>query len=142
MAKGKYGQWLTYEGLTLLEGWARDGLTDEQIAENIGINRDTLYTWKKKYSDISDALKSGKEVADFQVENAMHKAATGFYYYEDAVTNKGDVVSVKKYQPPNATLNIFWSKNRRPDRWRDKQEHDVNANVGVNIIDDIGEDDE
>lgn len=31
MAKGKYEYWLTDEGLTLLEGWARNGLTDEQM---------------------------------------------------------------------------------------------------------------
>ena len=60
MAKGKYEYWLTPEGLLKLEGWARDGLTDEQIAQNIRISRETLYAWKKKYPDISDALKRGK----------------------------------------------------------------------------------
>ena len=59
MARGKFGYWLTEDGLTLLEGWARDGLTDEQIAEKIGINRATLYDWKKKYPNISNALKKG-----------------------------------------------------------------------------------
>ena len=53
MAKGKYQQWLEPEGLTLLEGWARDGLTDEQIAGNIGINTSTLYDWKNKFPKIS-----------------------------------------------------------------------------------------
>ena len=61
---GKYEYWITKDGLTLLEGWARDGLTDEQIAKNIGINPATLYDWKKKYSDISKSLKKGKEVVD------------------------------------------------------------------------------
>ena len=70
MASGKYQEWLTEEGLLKIEGWARDGLTNEQIASNIGINRDTLYTWIKKYPDISDTLKKGKEVIDRQVENA------------------------------------------------------------------------
>lgn len=60
MAKGKYREWLEPEGLLKLEGWARDGLTDEQIANNIGIKRQSLYDWKKKYPDISDALKKGK----------------------------------------------------------------------------------
>lgn len=72
MAKGKYEQWLTPEGLLKLEGWARDGLTDEQIAQKIGIHRDTLNEWKKKYSDISDTLKRGKEVVDLRVENQEH----------------------------------------------------------------------
>lgn len=62
MAKGKYQEWLEPEGLLKIEGWARDGLTDEQIADNIGISRSTLNSWKDKYSDISDTLKRGKEV--------------------------------------------------------------------------------
>ena len=49
MAKGKYQEWLEPEKLILIEGWARDGLTDEQIAKNIGISRSTLNEWKNKY---------------------------------------------------------------------------------------------
>ena len=82
MAKGKYEYWLTPEGLLKLEGWARDGLTDEQIAENMGISRSTLNAWKDKYSDISDTLKKGKEVVDRQVENALLKRALGYTYKE------------------------------------------------------------
>ena len=55
MAKGKYEEWLTEEGITLLEGWARDGLTDEQIAKNMGVSHSTLYEWKKRYSEISES---------------------------------------------------------------------------------------
>ena len=62
MAKGKFEYWLTPEGLLKLEAWARDGLIDEQIAENAGITTSTLYEWKKKYPDISEALKKGKEI--------------------------------------------------------------------------------
>lgn len=77
MAKGKYQEWQTPERLALLEGWARDGLTDEQIAHNIGIRRPTLYDWKKKYSDISDALKKGKEIVDQMVAGSLIKRALG-----------------------------------------------------------------
>ena len=84
MARGKYQEYLTKEGLLKLEGWARDGLTDEQIAEEkIGINRTTLYDWKKKYPDISDALSNGKEVIDRKVENALLKRALGYEYAEN-----------------------------------------------------------
>lgn len=82
MAKGKYQEWLTPDGLTLLEGWARSGLTDEQLAAKMGCSCSTLYEWKKKYSEISDALKKGKEVVDIQVENALLKRALGFEYDE------------------------------------------------------------
>lgn len=98
MAKGKYEYWRTTDGLILLQGWARDGLKDEQIAHNMGIRRTTLYDWKNKYPDINDALKKGKEIVDYEVENALLKRA-----------KQGDV-----------TAQIFWLKNRRPEKWRDK----------------------
>ena len=77
MAKGKYQRWLEPDGLLLLEGWARDGLTDEQIAGNVGITATTLYEWKNRFPEISEALKKGKEIVDIQVENALLKRALG-----------------------------------------------------------------
>ena len=132
-ARGKYHEWLTKEGLTLIEGWARDGLIDEQIAANIGITTTTLYDWKKKYADFSDALKKGKETSDYEVENALFKSATGYEYEErkevqevvDGVMRKRVEVT-RKQVPPNATSAIFWLKNRKPDKWRNKQEIEVN----------------
>lgn len=131
--KGKYHDWITEEGLLLIEGWARDGLIDEQIAHNMGIKRQTLYEWKKRYPDISDALKKGKEVVDRQVENALLKNALGYEYEEETVTNKGDVVTIRKYQHPNTTAQIFWLKNRKPQDWRDKQEVDHQGDMSLNI---------
>lgn len=96
MAKGKYEQWLTPEGLLKLEGWARDGLTDEQIAQKIGIHRDTLNEWKKKYSDISDTLKRGKEVVDLRVENALLKRALGYEYEEVSEKYESGTLTEKK----------------------------------------------
>lgn len=126
MANGKYQQWLEPEGLTLLEGWARDGLTDEQIAGNIGINTSTLYDWKNKFSKISEALKKGKEVVDIQVENALLKRALGYEFQETRV-EKSDkdgtkIIQTLKHIPADTTAQIFWLKNRRPDKWRDKPE--------------------
>lgn len=118
----KYDDWLTYEGLIKIEGWAKDGLSNEQISNNIGINPDTLYTWIKKYPEISDALKKGKEVIDREVENALLKSALGFEYEEETVTNKGEVVKVKRFERPSNTAQIFWLKNRKPAEWQDKRE--------------------
>ena len=98
MARGKFEYWLTEDGLTLLEGWARDGLTDEQIARNMGVAYSTFRVWKDKYPAISAALKTSKEIVDYEVENALLNKALG-----------GDT-----------TAQIFWLKNRRPDKWRDK----------------------
>jgi transcriptional regulator with XRE-family HTH domain len=142
MAKGKYQEWLTEEGLVKLEGWARDGLTDDQIAENVGVSRSTLSDWKNKYSDISDSLKRGKEVIDRQVENALLKRALGYEYEE--VTKEmvydpsigGDALKVtkviKKQVVADTTAQIFWLKNRKPAEWRDKQE--LEHSGGINII--------
>lgn len=79
MAKGKYEKWLEPENLLRVEGWARDGLTDEDIAANMGISRSTLNDWKNKHSDISDALKKGEEVVDRQDENPF-QPRSGFYF--------------------------------------------------------------
>lgn len=100
MAKGKYEKWLTTDSLILLEGWARDGLTDKQIAKNIGISEQTLNVWKKSYPSLSESLKKGKEVVDYEVQNALYKNAI-----------EGDT-----------TAQIFWLKNRQPDKWRNKVE--------------------
>lgn len=139
MAKGKYQEWLTPDGITRLEAWARDGLTDEQIAHNMGICRDTLIEWKKKFPDISDALKRGKEVVDIEVENALLKRALGYDYTEERVevSKENGKKTVKttqtvKHVPPDTTAQIFWLKNRRPDRWRDKQQLEHSGSVDVN----------
>ena len=131
--KGKYEDWITPEGLLKIEGWARDGLIDEQIAENIGISRSTLSAWKDKYSGISDALKRGKEVVDRQVENALLRRALGYTYaeitYEDGVETK----RVIKEVVPDTTAQIFWLKNRKPDKWRDKQNIEVSKPIDDTI---------
>ncbi len=122
MAKGKYEYWLTPEGLIKLEGWARDGLTDEQIAQNIGIVESTLYEWKNKYSEISESLKKGKEVVDYEVENALLKRALGYTVKEEKLTRDGEVVELEREVPGDVTAQIFWLKNRKPNAWRDKPE--------------------
>lgn len=135
MAKGKYQEWLTEDGLTKLEAWARDGLTDEQIAKNIGIKRPTLYVWISKYPDISDALKRGKEVVDIEVENALLKNAVGFTetLSKVKVLNDGEIIKYEEetYYPPNTTAQIFWLKNRKPKEWRDKQEVSMTGELSI-----------
>ena len=131
----KYTEWLTPEGLVLVEGWARDGLIDEQIAKNMNVAYSTFREWKKKFPTLSAALKQGKEVSDRQVENALFKTATGYYYQEETVTNAGEIVTIKKYSKPNTTAQIFWLKNRKTE-WTDRV--DINAQVETkNKFDDI-----
>lgn len=139
MAKGKYEYWLTEDGLTLLEGWARNGLTDEQIAHNMGINRRTLTDWKNKHSPISLTLKKGKEIVDFEVQNSLEKRAKGYDYEEITFEyrfneetreyEKTPVKAIRKHMPPDVLALIFWLKNRMPDKWREKQKEETDTSA-------------
>lgn len=122
--------WLDNDKLIMIEGWARDGLTDKQIANNkIGIAENTFCAWKKKYPAILEALKKGKAPVDFKVENALLKRALGYEYVETTIEDRElangrvekYVKTVTKIVLPDTTAQIFWLKNRRPDKWRDKQ---------------------
>ncbi|MFB1548139.1 helix-turn-helix domain-containing protein [Staphylococcus aureus] len=127
--------------LGLVEGWKRDGLTDEQIARNLGVSKHTLIKWKKNIPDFLDAIKKGKEVSDYELENALHKRAVGYYYEEETVTNKGEVVKIKKYEHANPTSLIFALKNRLPHKYRGKVEQEItNRNIEINIGDYVDDD--
>ena len=122
MAKGQFDKWKAPDGLLLLQGWARDGLDDEQIAHNCGIARSTLYRWKNNHKDICDALKKGKEVVDIEVENALLRRALGYRYVETTkeLINGNLVVTkeVTKEVAPDTTAQAIWLNNRRPDKYR------------------------
>lgn len=123
----KYMEWITKEGLIRIQGWARDGLSDEQVAANMGISRSTLNAWKKKFPDISDTLKKGKDIADREVENALFKRAVGYEFDEvtEELMDSGELrvtKMIRKQVAPDTGAAAFWLKNRKPDVWRDKQE--------------------
>ena len=131
MAVLKPEEWLEPENLLLLEDWARQGLFDEQIAKNMGVSEATLYNYKKKYPEIKEALRKGKEVVDIEVENAMFKRAIGYTITinEQKVDKDGFVHDLKRdvHIPGDVTAQIFWLKNRRRQQWRDKVEHEANV---------------
>lgn len=117
MAKTTYKDWETEEKILLLQGWARNGLTNEQIASNMDIVVSTLWEWRKKSPKISNALKIGKDEADIQVENALYKAAL----------------------EGNTTAMIFWLKNRRSKEWRDKIQQEITTESAVKLVIDNNE---
>lgn len=151
MAKSKWEE--VKEKLILVEGWARQGLTELQIAKNLGISKATLENYKKQHLDFLYSLKKGKEVIDFEVENAMLKRALGYEYNEvtkERVLKKDEkghpitdihgspcyemvvTKTVKKEVVPDTTAQIFWLKNRKPEQWRDKQNIEHTGNVTLN----------
>jgi hypothetical protein len=113
----KYEEWQTPESLNLIKSWARDGLTNDQIASNMGISKTTFHEWRKKFPNFADAVKNGKDIADAQVENALYNAAI-----------LGEAWAV-----------CFWLKNRKPDKYRDKPDADANSNLTIIIKDDYGD---
>lgn len=128
--------------LLLVEAWARDGTIDEDIARKLGVAYSTFREYVKKYPALAAALKRGKEVADVEVENALFKRAVGYTY--DEVTREGAIdpetgekllvvtkVVTKEVQP-DVTAQIFWLKNRRPDKWRDRQDINHSGNMEIN----------
>lgn len=138
MAKGKYQEWVSENGLIRIKGWACDGLSDEQIAKNIGINVATLYRWKEKYCEICEAIRAGKDVPDRKVENALYESCfdrtipvkkafkvkrvwfdeNGKRCEEEHIEIAEETVAI----PANPRAQEFWLKNRKPDVWKDKQQ--------------------
>ncbi len=137
MGNSKYLEWLSDEGLLKLEAFAKQGLTDAQIAKHMGVTVSTLNNYKKQYSKINEALKNGGEYVDTKIENALIKRAIGYEYTEqvmERVLNKetGEYEFVltkemKKEVKPDISAQVFWLKNRRPDIWKDKQDLNVES---------------
>ena len=151
---GSRNKWIEIkEKLTLIEAWARNGLSNEQIANNLGISLATLYNYKNIHTEFLDALKRGKEVTDIAIENALYKKALGYAYeeitqeplyniktglaLEDDEGKRIIVVSkiVTKHLSPDVNAIKFWLTNRNAADWREKKEVDLNATVGKKLED-------
>lgn len=118
-----------------IEGWARDGLTNEQLAANMGVTVKTFYEWQARFDQFREAVKRGKAPVDIQVENALLKKALGYDYEETTTevieqpdgTKRKHIKKTIKHVIPDTLAQIYWLKNRRPDKWRDKPTPDMGA---------------
>jgi len=142
----KVDEWLKEEKLELLRCWARD-FTLSDIAKKIGVSEKTLISWRKTYPEIEQAIKDGKEIVDYRVENALLKVALG-YTTTDVKTiisppdkNGNRTVRVEKIErevPPNPTAIMCWLNNRKPEQWKRNRDllytQDKDNNIIVNII--------
>lgn len=99
MAKSKYESHVAPR-LEEIKDWCRNGATDEQIYNRLGISRNAFYEYQKKHREFYESLKYNKEYCDGQIENALFEAA----------------------KAGNVTAQIFWLKNRRGKVWREKPE--------------------
>lgn len=121
----------------VLAKWmARSGLTDEEIARELGIAVSTLNRWKQIYPEFSEALKANKALVDSQVEDSLLKRALGYEYEEVKLVMSDDGKRTKRVEKtikqvvPDVTAAIFWLKNRQPQRWRDKQNVELTGKDG------------
>lgn len=111
----------------------KEGKTEDEVAEVIGVCRRTLNNWKGKHPEFLYALRESKQVADDLVEASLFSRAVGFSHPEEKVfCHEGCVIThdtIKQY-PPDTAAAIFWLKNRQPKKWREKMpgESDVIVN--------------
>lgn len=116
--------WQTPRQLTLLRGWARDGVPEKEIARRMGLKPLGLRLWRHRYPAIGEALALTGEITDYQVEDALLKAAMGYRYTEEKVeqTDKGEkLVSTEKEASPSVTAISLWLKRRRPEVWAEDE---------------------
>ena len=108
--------------------YAREGMIESNIAKKLGVSESTFEQYKNQYPEFLAALKRGKAPIDFEVESALLKRALGYTYTEtkrEIENLDNGVVLVKsttetiKEVAPDVTAQIFWLKNRNPQRWRD-----------------------
>ena len=131
------------EKLFLIENWAKEGLTNADIAKKLGIAMSTFCEYQNKYSEFKEALKKGKEIIDYEVENALLKKALGYSYeektyekeYNELIGEYAETLTkrVIKEVAPDTTAQIFWLKNRKPELWADKHQIENTKEPVINI---------
>jgi transposase-like protein len=100
------------------------GLTDQEVADLLGVNPSTLYRWRAQYRQFSRAFRLGKELANNRVERALYERAIGYDYEveKQIMTRHGpQMLRWREHLPPDVTAALAYLKNRRPDRWCDRQ---------------------
>ena len=126
--------------LDLIAQWARDGAIERDIAKKLGVSESTFSGYKKEHPELMETLTVNKEVADARVESALYKRAIGYECTETSEEVGPDGTKTKtttKQVAPDVTAQIYWLNNRRPDRWRNKQDISIEGASKVEIINDI-----
>lgn len=123
-------KWETHvkDKLPMIEGLARNGVPEEQIAKKLGVGYSTFRKYKEKYVALVAALKKGREVVDFEVEGALIKRALGYSYVEETRELREDengggatlvlTKTVTKQVAPDVAAQKIWLLNRKPEEWQ------------------------
>ena len=128
-------EWMAPEKLELISYWARDGYTEQEIAEKMGICLSTFQNYRKKSLELNAAVRDGKEFIDYSVESALLSAARGstttelkvIVVYEENKTIPAKTIKAKttKELPPNVLACQTWLFNRKRDKWKRNRENEI-----------------
>lgn len=121
---GQYDEWLKPEGLEQITNWAAKGLTNKEIAQNMGITPACLCNWQNKFIELVEAIKKGRKLSVQFIENRFFQTAFGgveeiteVIEEKTIIDNKGnehkvvDKKTTTRKLPPNVTAQIFYLKN-------------------------------
>ncbi|MCW3117970.1 MAG: hypothetical protein JWM28_2052 [Chitinophagaceae bacterium] len=104
------------------------GATDIELASFFEVGERTINDWKKKHVEFLQALKRGKDYADAIVAEKLFQRATGYTHPDiDIRVIRGKVrkIDLIKHYPPDTVAAIFWLKNRKKEKWRDRHEFEI-----------------
>lgn len=145
-----YKEWLSDEKLNQIKSWKGEGISHEELANRIGINRTTLYSWIQRCPEIEDAIKKGQERTVQYIENALMKKINGYTLRDTKrykTTDKdGNIVErievTEKEVGPDTSAIIYALKVKDPDRWNEKirMEHSGRVDSTVNHYANLSED--
>lgn len=119
-AKGKYEQCVK-PYLDKISQKVREGVTEESIANALGISVASLNNYKNQHAELKEALSKDKGADVLQdLINAGVEAAKGCYKTNTQTIYKMDengepviekVVETEQWQQPNAALNKYYVNN-------------------------------
>jgi len=138
----------------LITSLLQNGLTEEQACEKMGITRNVLNFWRRKYPEVVEAVKKGKEPVDQKVVNSLYRSAMGYTYdeviWEPKTLSSKEIKErlergddsppplvrkrvIRKHVAPNVIAQIFFLKNRLPGEWKDRTNVNVSGKVEYTV---------
>ncbi len=106
-----------------------------EIARAVGTTERNLYRWAARYDEFSHILKTAGIVADDRVELTLYQRAVGYEVKTEKIFKDGaSIIRVEttEHVPPDVTAQIFWLKNRRRDKWSERNQQFAGA-VTINL---------
>lgn len=122
-----------------VEKLCRLGATEREIADFFGVSTVTIWRWSHRHDAFCNALKAGKEPADDRVERSLYNRAVGYSFesvkiFMPAGATEPVYAPYTEHVPPDVTAASKWLNNRRPDAWRDKQQHEHTGANGAPLV--------